>query len=937
MYKTRIQNLFLFCVSTVLTGLACTGQKAIGFDGATVTEKPNIVIIFTDDQGYADLGCYGSKKHKTERMDRLAKEGTRYTNFYAQSVCGPSRSALLTGRYPSRSGGWGMSADEITFAELIQEAGYQTACIGKWDVSNRKPIIDRMPNAQGFQYYFGTLGANDGGIVKFHENNTAAGETREMASLTHLYTDKAIDFLENRRDPKKPFLLYLAHTMMHTIIDASPKFRGQSKGDLYGDVVEEFDFETGRLLDKLDALGLSNNTLVIYTSDNGPWCQSKYYESKNGHPKNSIFWGDRGSLRAGKGSAYEAGSRVPCIIRWPGRVAADQTSDAIFSTLDFLPTFAKIAGFKIPTDRIVDGVDQRDLLIGNSKTGARQTFVYSQINDHHVAIRSGKWKLLMPGRKPPMGNHRYLMDFGTDGLELYDLKSDIGETINLAQQHPEIVKQLKLQLESHVKSHQSKQDQTETPSKTPAKNREASEPFYRPNKIQTVHLSITSENQKRMLAALPERIYVPATFRWRNTILTDVAVRFKGNSSSQPSQKHKRSYLIRFDKHSKEQRFLGLQRVSLDNGVQFGSLFSEPIITEILRAEGIPVHRCNYAKLYVNGNYLGVYTNVERIDETFLTSRFGKFSGPLFKVDLGGPGSNLAFIGDEPAKYKQAFEPKSDAAKNHRNQVVDLVRTINKTDDRDFQRQMESALELDDFLKVTAVMLFSGAFDQLTGWNPHNYYLHRDARSGKWRYFAWDLDVGFCETAFSQIKVLDQWHAAWPVPTTSRANPLLDRINSNEALLKKYRRFAKVILERHFQPDLLCARFDEKFELIKNDLAGDPFPHHRATVPGETNYEQVLHSIKDFVRKRYLLANQQLQTPGPKPTRHPSRHGMPFEIQKRVKQIEKGAERMKKNGQDIRPIQEAMQRIGKLMQAQKQKEAIKALDDTLRLIHSSKR
>ena len=159
--------------------------------------KPNIVFFLTDDQGYGDLGCYGSKTNKTPRMDQLAEEGTRFTNFYAQHVCGPSRSALLTGRYPLRSKGWNMPAEEVTFAELIREVGYQTACIGKWDVSSRKPIIERMPNAQGFDYYFGTLGANDGGHVTFHENNEVVGETTNMGSLITMYTDRAIDYLKN--------------------------------------------------------------------------------------------------------------------------------------------------------------------------------------------------------------------------------------------------------------------------------------------------------------------------------------------------------------------------------------------------------------------------------------------------------------------------------------------------------------------------------------------------------------------------------------------------------------------------------------------------------------------------------------------------------------------------------------------------------------------
>ena len=411
----------------------------IGAVHLSAAERPNILIIFTDDQGYADLACYGNKKNKTPRMDQLAKEGTRFTSFYAQSVCGPSRSALLTGRYPFRSKGWGMPASEITFAELIRKTGYQTACIGKWDVSNRKPIIDRMPNAQGFDYYFGTLGANDNGRVAFHKDNEPAGKTRDMGSLTRLYTDKAIDFLENRRDKKKPFVLYIAHTMMHTIIDASERFRGKSAGGLYGDVVEEFDFETGRLLDALDKLGLRDNTLVIYTSDNGPWNQPAYTDRKKGHPKGSIFWGEAGPLRAGKGSCYEAGVRVPCIVRWPDKVPAGKVSDAIFSTLDFMPTFASLAGFKAPGDRVIDGVDQTQLLLGKSAKGARQTFLYRD-----NGIRRGKWKYL----KAKHNVYGYARDRKRKELEeLYNLDADIGETKNLAAENPELIAELKRQME----------------------------------------------------------------------------------------------------------------------------------------------------------------------------------------------------------------------------------------------------------------------------------------------------------------------------------------------------------------------------------------------------------------------------------------------------------------------------------------------------------
>ncbi len=416
---------------TVVAGLmACTQSE----NTTPKADVPNILIIFTDDQGYQDLGCYGNTKNKTPRLDQLAKEGTMFTNFYAQAACGPSRCALLTGRYPVRSGRWGLPPSELTFAEIMKEADYQTACIGKWDVSNRRAIIEKMPNAQGFDYYFGPLGANAAGRVTFHENNEEVGSTKDMGSLIRMYTDKTIDYLKNKRDKDKPFVLYLSHTMMHTIIDASPKFKGKSAGGLYGDVVEEFDYETGRLLDTLDELGLAKNTLVVYTSDNGPCNQPAYYLNNKGHPEGSIFWGEAGPLRNGKGSSYEGGYRVPCIVRWPGKVPASRTSDAIFATIDFLPTFAALSGAKVPDDRVIDGIDQTRLLLGIKEKG-RDNFYYDR-----AGIRQGKWKLLRADRivyKYVIKKDRKQVD------ELYDLESDIGEKNNLADKYPEKVQELK--------------------------------------------------------------------------------------------------------------------------------------------------------------------------------------------------------------------------------------------------------------------------------------------------------------------------------------------------------------------------------------------------------------------------------------------------------------------------------------------------------------
>ena len=421
---------------------------------ADATEKleagrPNILIIFTDDQGYADLGCFGSKENQTPVLDKLAKEGTKFTSFYAQPVCGPSRSALLTGRYPVRSKGWSMPGSEVTFAEILKETGYQTACVGKWDVSNRKAIIDRMPNAQGFDYYFGALGANDAGKVTLHSDNDLVETTNNMAGLTRLYTDKTIDYLKDQRDPEKPFLVYLAHTMMHTIIDASPEFKEKTGDNLYRAVVEEFDYETGRLLDTLDRLGLRENTLVIYTSDNGPWNQTKYYENKKGHPENSIFWGDAGSFRDGKASIYEGGSHVPCIMRWPGKIAAGKTNDGLMATIDLLPTFASLTGAKVPDDRAIDGVNQLNFILGNSKS-ARKTYLYNPGSAsvqstilQGNAIREGDWKLISP-----LKVMNFLEDGGSGNWELYNLKEDIGEKKNLADQYPEKVERLKRLLKS---------------------------------------------------------------------------------------------------------------------------------------------------------------------------------------------------------------------------------------------------------------------------------------------------------------------------------------------------------------------------------------------------------------------------------------------------------------------------------------------------------
>ena len=400
---------------------------------------PNFVIVFLDDVGYGDLVSYGSTRNSTPRLDRMAREGTRFTSFYAQTVCGPSRGALMTGRYPGRVGsGWAVRPDEVTVAEVLRDAGYRTAAIGKWDMSRRKPLDGLLPNDQGFEYFYGTLGANDNGTVTLWRDRKELETTSDMGSLTKLYTDEALAFLE-RQSPESPFLLYLAHTMLHVVIGASEEFIGTTDGDLYGDTLAEVDHHTGRVLDALERLGFSDNTYVLFTSDNGPWNQpereKRYFESHGGH----LATGDSGGLRGAKGTSWEGGVRVPAIAWAPGSVPAGRESDAIVSTLDVLPTFAKLAGASLPPDRHLDGVDQTDLLLGRSESGARDIFHYF-VRMELQAVRKGRWKLAMPRER----FHSYAPDVRpVDSPQLYDLQADVAETTDLSAENPEAVAELR--------------------------------------------------------------------------------------------------------------------------------------------------------------------------------------------------------------------------------------------------------------------------------------------------------------------------------------------------------------------------------------------------------------------------------------------------------------------------------------------------------------
>ena len=390
--------------------------------------RPNFVIIFTDDQGYNDVGAFGSTLIRTPRLDQMAKEGTRFTSFYAQTVCGPSRTALLTGSYPVRGAegfGWNLPGPEITVAEVLKEVGYSTYCVGKWDLSGRKYIEDRHPLSQGFDAFFGTLGANDSGKVQLMQDREFLEIEEDMGRLTGLYTEKAVSFLRNHK--QGPFFLYLAHTMPHTIIGASESFLGKSPRGLYGDVIEEIDWSVGQILDTLRATGLDENTIVVFTSDNGPWL----IKQANG--------GSAFPLRGGKGSAWEGGFRVPAILWGPGWIPEGRVANDMMATLDILPTFAALAGAQVPTDRVIDGRDQSGYVTGQDEVSNRTDFYYF-VNPRLEAVRQGRWKLQLPREEPI---YRFAAeDAPIAQPQLFDLEADLSEQTNLAGSHPEIVNNL---------------------------------------------------------------------------------------------------------------------------------------------------------------------------------------------------------------------------------------------------------------------------------------------------------------------------------------------------------------------------------------------------------------------------------------------------------------------------------------------------------------
>ena len=411
---------------------------------AEPSRKPNFIVIFCDDLGYGDLGCYGSTKNRTPHIDQLSKEGMRFTDFYSSSpVCTPSRASLMTGCYPRRvgmhedyTGHWvliprsrrGLHPAELTVAEALKAQGYATACIGKWHLGDQP---QHLPTRHGFDTYFGIPYSNDMQQQKrgdpplpLVQQEKVIEAPADQATLTQRYTREAIKFIEANR--AKPFFLYLPHTFPHLPLFASPDFHGKSANGRYGDSVEEIDWSTGEILQCLDRLALAEDTLVLFTSDNGS-------NGRNG--------GSNAPLAGAKGSTMEGGMRVPMVARWRGTVPADSTCSELATTMDILPTFCALAGSDLPESKI-DGFDIRSLLTGADDAVSPYEALFYYRRRQLQAVRLKDWKYHLPlAQTHPRWTTPDVLGNGRPG-KLVNLKTDLRETTDLSKQHPEVMKRI---------------------------------------------------------------------------------------------------------------------------------------------------------------------------------------------------------------------------------------------------------------------------------------------------------------------------------------------------------------------------------------------------------------------------------------------------------------------------------------------------------------
>lgn len=457
-----------------LSFLGATLTSALGNVGASDSKAlPNIILIVTDDQGYSDVGAFGAQNFKTPHLDRLAREGRRFTDFYvAASVCTASRASLMTGSYPPRVSMFGalnhtsregIHPDELLLPEVVKQKGYATACYGKWHLGT---VVEFFPTRNGFDEFLGIPYSNDNSkyhpIVEdmpplpFYDNETVIAFDLDQSEFTRRLTEKSVQFIDSNKD--RPFFLYVPHIMPHVPIFASGEFLGSSELGLYGDVIQEIDSSVGEIVEAIKRNGIGKQTLIIFFSDNGPFLS---YGEHAGHAD---------PLREGKLTTFEGGFRSPCIMRWAEAIPAGTVCSEMITSMDLLPTIADLIGVELPDDRPIDGLNIKPLLLGEPEAQSPHDAFYFYAGTELQAIRSGDYKLHFPhqylttaaepGRGGFPSNHGRLepMSITSSGLEgiasrhgyrvvetpkaLFNLRSDPGETTNVIDQHPEVVDQM---------------------------------------------------------------------------------------------------------------------------------------------------------------------------------------------------------------------------------------------------------------------------------------------------------------------------------------------------------------------------------------------------------------------------------------------------------------------------------------------------------------
>jgi arylsulfatase A-like enzyme len=461
-----LQRLMFRALPAALAFGWLAGLPAADASAKAPPERPNIVVIFIDDLGYADIGPFGATAYSTPNLDRMAAEGRRFTDFHTSSaVCSASRAALLTGCYHERVGivgalrpdsPHGINAKELTLAELCKQQGYATAVYGKWHLGDRKRFL---PLQHGFDEYYGLPYSNDmwprghrgeesgtdaehrkkqyPPLRMFEGNKVVDDEVtpEEQTQLTKEYTRRAVDFID--RHNEQPFFLYVPHSMVHVPLYVSKEFEGKSGAGLYGDAVMEVDWSVGQILEALKRNGLDEKTLVAFTSDNGPWLNF------------GDHGGSAGPLREGKGTMFEGGCRVPCVMRFPGQIPAGTECPDLCATIDLLPTVARLLEVELPADRTIDGRDVWPLMTGEAGAKTPHSFFYCYYDHELRGVRDERWKLLLPhtsrtlnGREGGRDGYPVSYDQAAIELSLYDLDADVGESKNVAAEHPKVVARL---------------------------------------------------------------------------------------------------------------------------------------------------------------------------------------------------------------------------------------------------------------------------------------------------------------------------------------------------------------------------------------------------------------------------------------------------------------------------------------------------------------